>query len=797
VAPDSVTVWLAMRVGATVTLTVLDEQKNHVMTGSRRSIALGANLHVVAVIARGAGLVEGTVYQYDVNFVFDDGAPGGLDDATGRSFGYSPYFLPSFALPPSDLTLLRLFQGSCRKPHADGPDALPILDDLIRQTATNGFARPHQLLLSGDQIYADDVAPIMLTMLTEASTALLGWTEALPAPPPYDTINTTSQIAPFMRRPLLDSQGFTSEDLDSHLMGLGEYLAMYLFVWSDVVWPTSGLPTLADVRNNIITQWRAFLGVDHLPPGVLPLKMDDEIEKTRDNLVGFRNSLSVARQVLANVPSYMIFDDHEVTDDWNMTRQFCRDVYGSTLGQRMVQNALVAYAFCQHWGNVPEDLLPAPPATPGSTLVALMDTPNPTAAGAFAQKAADYTRQSSQIRSLLGVHEAFALDARTDNAVFHDTFSLTYNYTVVGPKHQVIVTDTRTWRAYPTNDDGQTHLLTTDQFKRQILDAPDPGDRQLLVIVTTNAPPGQGIRSATLNDQVTNAIQHFPDLYEAWDLPSVSFDRLLTTLTSKLPVVSGTRTGSVVLLSGDVHFSFASRIIYRATNRFEETGPQPTAAVVAQLVASAIKNQNGLTKGLHRDGYFASPHPRILQRMIRHALTEGYVGWNFPKNSNTVVGTKLDDTEDTVIIKLKALTTVDVTPRYTAVILNRQPDYQYRLDYLLPASQSIQIRPPAIPPLPGGGSTVEDRKKAAQAYDAASGYYRRYNLAHPPQVVGLNNICEMRFEGATPATRKVNHIVRWMDPDSDSVAVTTYTVRLDVNTPTDKDFPDIPVTVTP
>jgi hypothetical protein len=36
-----------------------------------------------------------------------------------------------------------------------------------------------------------------------------------------------------------------------------------------------------------------------------------------------------------------------------------------------------------------------------------------------------------------------------------------------------------------------------------------------------------------------------------------------------------------------------------------------------------------------------------------------------------------------------------------------------------------------------------------------------------------------------------------MDPDSGSVAVTTYTVRLDVNTPTDKDFPDIPVTVTP
>jgi hypothetical protein len=59
--------------------------------------------------------------------------------------------------------------------------------------------------------------------------------------------------------------------------------------------------------------------------------------------------------------------------------------------------------------------------------------------------------------------------------------------------------------------------------------------------------------------------------------------------------------------------------------------------------------------------------------------------------------------------------------------------------------------------------------------------------------VGLNNIGEMRFEGATAATRKVNHLVRWLDPRTLLLRQTTYSVRLDVNSPTDPQFPDIPV----
>ena len=68
----------------------------------------------------------------------------------------------------------------------------------------------------------------------------------------------------------------------------------------------------------------------------------------------FRKDLQDVRRMLANIPSYMICDDHEVTDDWNMTRDTCKSLYGHPLGLRVAQNALVAYSLCQHWGNVPE-----------------------------------------------------------------------------------------------------------------------------------------------------------------------------------------------------------------------------------------------------------------------------------------------------------------------------------------------------------------------------------------------------------------------------------------------------------
>jgi hypothetical protein len=77
---------------------------------------------------------------------------------------------------------LRIVHGSCRKAHGEGLDALALLDSLITGKAGSAYDRPHQLLLTGDQIYADDVADILLVMVNDAGEALLGWPEKIPFP---------------------------------------------------------------------------------------------------------------------------------------------------------------------------------------------------------------------------------------------------------------------------------------------------------------------------------------------------------------------------------------------------------------------------------------------------------------------------------------------------------------------------------------------------------------------------------------------------------------------------------------
>ena len=249
VTPDSVTVWFALQKKATVTLTVMDAAGVRLFDsvvasgpGTGDTIAVGANLHIVAVTAkRKTGepqLLDGVTYTYDAAFVYAPPPAGqaatapqsSIAAATTGSAGavpkltYTGFTRPSFCLPARNINNLRILHGSCRKAAGDGLDALAIVDTLIEEKANLPVERPQQLLLTGDQIYADDVAPSLLVMLTDAATCLLGWDELLPTAPPKRT--PASQLPPYSRRPILEVAKFTSDDLDSHLMSVGEYLCM-------------------------------------------------------------------------------------------------------------------------------------------------------------------------------------------------------------------------------------------------------------------------------------------------------------------------------------------------------------------------------------------------------------------------------------------------------------------------------------------------------------------------------------------------------------------------------------------
>ena len=54
------------------------------------------------------------------------------------------------------------------------------LDTLLAETVSR-IHSADELLLTGDQIYADEVADGLLLLLTDVGEALLGWEETLPS----------------------------------------------------------------------------------------------------------------------------------------------------------------------------------------------------------------------------------------------------------------------------------------------------------------------------------------------------------------------------------------------------------------------------------------------------------------------------------------------------------------------------------------------------------------------------------------------------------------------------------------
>jgi len=63
-------------------------------------------------------------------------------------------------------------------------------------------------------------------------------------------------------------------------------------------------------------------------------------------------SSEIERWVLSNVPSVMIFDDHEMIDDWNISDSWVRNIRTKDWWQDHVIGGLMTYWLYQHLGNL-------------------------------------------------------------------------------------------------------------------------------------------------------------------------------------------------------------------------------------------------------------------------------------------------------------------------------------------------------------------------------------------------------------------------------------------------------------
>lgn len=481
-------------------------------SGGAQSVQLGEQLFITLVrVAPMSGLFPADVLlAYDLELchhaaeryglrLHDLGLLHGPDRLT-----YDDLPLPSFFL--RETLPLQFLHGSCRKLHGDGDDCLTVADDALALTARDLSRRPSALFLTGDQIYADDVSADLLPCLTELGMTITGREEPIPG------IDVPWQDIPVGGRGELvrEKAHFTSSKADQHLMSFGEYAAMYLLAWSPDHWPAK-----------------------------IPSR---DLRLTRDGL-------AAVRRALANIPTYMLFDDHEITDDWNLSGKWRDDVFESPAGRRIIANGLAAYWAFQGWGNDPERY------------------------------------DASFIRTLQD-HLAGDPDRNADRAAdqFEKQLWLWPDWSYAIPVSPLtLAVDTRTQRQYDTlHDPGR--LLSENALVRlkelTLQNGYQPGDP--LTIISPTPVFGYEEIEIYLQDNGRALVGPYVPDAEAWHSNPDGWVALMSSLAGEWA------PSRVLFLSGDVHYAYSVRAMYHES----EHPPLP----VVQLTSSALKNSSEFKK---------------------------------------------------------------------------------------------------------------------------------------------------------------------------------------------------------
>ena len=503
-----------------------------------RVISVGRHAHVHLIdVTLPESLPQDTVIHYDMIIHQEDGVEANIAQ-------WAPHLLHEGASQPSFVLRSRtdnIFFGSCRKPHHPARDGLARADSLLAESIARPDARPALLMLSGDQVYADDVAGPMLGAIHALIRRLGLYGEYLDGAVVSDSESLYTHPASYYRREELlpafksnealrerffggvEKPMFTTANAHNHLITLAEVMAMYLLVWSPV-------------------PWQLVPPVDMPAPDMLELDAEHEARWRREAeaLRGFCRDLPYAARLLAHVQTLMIFDDHDITDDWNLTAKWETTAYEHPFSRRIVGNALVAYMLCQGWGNRPEVF--------GSVLDD-MDalTTAPDASGRL-----DATAQDALIRRLLSFGQ--------------------WDY-VLRTQPTVIVLDTRTrrWRnrRFPSRPSGLMDWESLTDLQHELLD-----DTAAVIVSPT---PMFGVKLI----EVVQRICTFAGYALTVDAENWMAHRGAASVM--LNIFRHSRTpGNYIILSGDVHYSFAYDVQVRDRDRTPH---------IWQLTSSGIKNE--------------------------------------------------------------------------------------------------------------------------------------------------------------------------------------------------------------
>ncbi len=277
-------------------------------------------------------------------------------------------------------------------------------------------------------------------------------------------------------------------------------------------------------------------GRDHGAPA-------DEVADFEEYTRLYREAWSdpVIRWVLSTVPFSMIFDDHDVRDDWNTSAAWVATMRRHPWWEKRIVGGLMSYWVYQHIGNLsPEDL------ADDARYVAIRESRDGT------KILQEYARQADR-----------------------ETEGVRWSYVRDFGRVRLIVIDTRCGRVLASAVDRR--MIDDGEFAWLEESAATEVDH--LLIATTLpyllAPALHHLeawneavcagRWGTVAGWLGERIRQGADL-EHWAAFEHSFTRLTTLIRSVAKGRFGAAPASIVVLSGDVHHAYVSRLHDRATS---------------------------------------------------------------------------------------------------------------------------------------------------------------------------------------------------------------------------------------
>jgi len=302
----------------------------------------------------------------------------------------------------------------------------------------------------------------------------------------------------------------------------------------------------------------------------------------------------VVRWLLSTVPSAMIFDDHDVHDDWNTSAAWVQRMRSQPWWDERITSGLASYWIYQHLGNLaPGDLAEDP-------IYAAV-------------------RQAGDATAIVRDH-AFQADREVEGRRW------SYRRDLGGTR--LVVVDSRCGRVL---DGGRRAMVDDDEF--EWIERQTEGDFDHLLLATSLpfalAPAAHDLEAwneavsdgawgrlvARLGERVRQAI----DL-EHWAAFNASFDRLAWLITAVAAGRTGSPPGSVVFLSGDVDHTYLAKLRFPAG-----AGVQSPAW---QVVCSPLRNPLPRSQRAAHRRAFRRPAAVLVRRLARLARVEPEaIGW--------------------------------------------------------------------------------------------------------------------------------------------------------------------------